>query len=190
MNLPEDRPKGEVSGLYPLVQGNSCASRSESTCPALVVIVRPSEILLQGAAGDAGSAGRSLIGSTNVGMPSGCDLAAPFPEGGECDQEDCSISQGNGFRSVAGGWETFENITGDQSAAGALGLPSGDYHGQTESLLDTRMVTGASAPFQWCSVVRLKSPRRWSWERVPPEPLRIISRDQRSRCRASRRLDR
>jgi hypothetical protein len=140
VNLPEDRPKGDVGGLYPLVQGNSCPFRSDSErdCPALMVFVRPSAILLQGAAGEAGSADRSLIGSTNVGMPSGCNLAAPFSEGGECDQEDCSISQGNGFRPVAGGWETFENITGDLFAAGAPGSRAKVFMSSRRGFLITR----------------------------------------------------
>jgi hypothetical protein len=123
-------------------------------------------------------------------MPSGCDLAAPLPKGDECDQEDCSISQGNGFRSVAGGWETFENVTGNLSAAGALDLPSGDYHGQMESLLDTRIVAGGIGGFPIVQRCPVEEPPGDGLVSVcPPYLYDYFQRSTFSR-RASHRLNR
>jgi hypothetical protein len=42
------------------------AANTKAPCPAVVVFLRPSAMRMQGTVGDAGSAGRSLIGSTTL----------------------------------------------------------------------------------------------------------------------------
>ncbi len=122
------------------------AAITKAPCPAVVVFVRPSDILMQGTAEDAGSAGRSLIGSTTLIW--------------ECRglQPRCGVSRRRQTRSggfpgrvgqwlwspAAGGWETFEDITDGLCPAFALALPRGGFHSQTESLFDARMAKGAS----------------------------------------------
>jgi hypothetical protein len=160
VNFPEERPKGDVSGLYPLVQGNSCASRSdsESTCPALVVFVRQSGILLQGAAGDAGSAGRSLIGSRPMW---------------ECHQVATSLRRfpkaANAIRTIARSCKAMAfdplQAAGRRSRTSAVtclwlvhwGSRAETTMARRRAFLIPEWSQGASAPFQRCGVVRLRS---------------------------------
>jgi hypothetical protein len=149
---------------------------TKAPCPAVVVFVRPSEILMQGTARDAGSAGRSLIGSTTLiwecrrvatslrGLPPAANPIRRIPgRVGQCLWSRCWWPG-----DVRGhhGWP----ISG--FCPGALSRRR--FHGQTESLFDARLAKGGIDAFPLIEADQLGSRQSMVSGACGPQTLRIF----------------
>lgn len=86
------------------------AAKTSSPCPAVVAVVRPRAIRMHGAVGGRRqSAGGLLARHWWSGSAFGLRSRCASPTGSERDQEDCSISQVNGFGGVTGGQEALKD---------------------------------------------------------------------------------
>jgi hypothetical protein len=119
--------------LHPLLKGNDHPSCREDklTLPRSVGLrpAEPNANARYSSGGGICGPEAYWLGNGDLGVPQGCDLAAPSPTGSERDQEDCTIAQVNGFESVTGGQGALKDIAGHQLAALALWLTGGSFHG-------------------------------------------------------------